>query len=85
MIQHVERLGRASIRYDRPPDPALCLARLRRFAALSLEPRVCAAPAKARLARHATVSAFRDCVGLGREAEARRALALALEAAIAAR
>jgi hypothetical protein len=84
MIQHGQRLDRAPIRYDRPPDPALCLARLRRFAALSLAPGVCAVQPKARLARHATVSAFRDCLGLGLEAEARRELALALEAAIAA-
>jgi hypothetical protein len=45
---------------------------------------VCAAQWRARLARHATVSAFRDCLRLGLESEARREIALALEAAIAA-
>jgi hypothetical protein len=74
-----EHIDRASIAYDRELDREHHLARLRRFAVLAGEARVCAQPGLARLARHATVSAFRDCLALGLEPEARRALAEALE------
>jgi hypothetical protein len=84
MIRHDRRLDPATVRCDLPLDRDFYLGRLRRFASLSLDPGVCAVQWQARLARHATVSAFHDCVGRGLEAEARRELALALEAAIAA-
>jgi hypothetical protein len=60
------------------------LGRLHRFAAISLEPSVCADRQKARLARHATVSAFGDCARLGLVEEARHTMALVLETALAA-
>ena len=47
------------------------LARLRRFAGLAAEAEV---PTMRDLARHATLSAYRDCVARGLQAEARRVL-----------
>ena len=52
-----------------------CLARLGRFARLASEPDLDAVPAWRRLARHATFSAYRDCLALGLGAEARGLLA----------
>jgi hypothetical protein len=47
------------------------LARLRRFAGLAAAAEV---PAMRALARHATLSAYRDCVARGRQDEALRVL-----------
>jgi hypothetical protein len=47
------------------------LARLRRFAGLAADAEV---PAMRALARHATLSAYRDCVARGLQDEARRVL-----------
>jgi hypothetical protein len=54
-----------------------CLARLERFARLASQPGVDAVPQWRRLARHAALAAYRDCLTLGRGAEARRVLASA--------
>jgi hypothetical protein len=64
--------------HDDPDDTQLhgfFLARLRRFARLANHPDVAAAPRLARLARQAALSAYRDCVSLGIEGEARALLA----------
>jgi Ser/Thr protein kinase RdoA (MazF antagonist) len=56
---------------------AFCLARLSRFARLASQPDAEDTPAWRQLARHATLSAYRDCLALGLGAEARRVLASA--------
>jgi hypothetical protein len=53
------------------------LARLERFARLAGLPDVDAVPRWRDLARHATLTAYRDCLALGLGAEARRLLASA--------
>jgi hypothetical protein len=53
------------------------LARLERFALLASQPDLETVPQWRRLARHATLAAYRDCVTVGRGAEARRVLASA--------
>lgn len=59
------------------------LRRLERFAALAASPGNVDRAAY-RLARHATLSAYRDCVALGRRVEAEAVLARTLRAAQAA-
>jgi hypothetical protein len=60
------------------------LRRLERFAALAASPVGNIDRAAYRLARHATLSAYRDCVALGRRAEAEAVLSRTLRAAQAA-
>jgi hypothetical protein len=50
------------------------LARLRRFAAVAVGETTCLVPALDHLARHATLSAYRDCLALGLERQARTVL-----------
>jgi hypothetical protein len=53
------------------------LRRLRRFARLTHSPDVTAVPEMKRLAGHATLAAYRDCLALGLAREAREILASA--------
>jgi hypothetical protein len=53
------------------------LLRLRRFVVLARAPEDASPPALRKLANHATLSAYRDCLALGLEAEARQVLAQA--------
>ncbi|HZR00427.1 MAG TPA: hypothetical protein VFC93_16615, partial [Chloroflexota bacterium] len=50
------------------------LARLQRFAHLAATAEACDIPQWRRLARHATLSAYRDCASIGLEREAREIL-----------
>ena len=50
------------------------LARLQRFARLAATAEACDVPQWRRLARHATLSAYRDCASIGLEREAREIL-----------
>jgi hypothetical protein len=50
------------------------LARLQRFARLAATAEACDIPQWRRLARHATLSAYRDCASIGLEQEAREIL-----------
>jgi hypothetical protein len=60
------------------------LGRLERFARLAASPVGNVDRAAYRLARQATLSAYRDCVALGRRAEAEAVLSRTLRAAQAA-
>jgi hypothetical protein len=62
---------------DVPAVERFCLARLGRFARLGSQPEVDAVPQLRRLARHATLAAYRDCLTIGWGPEARRVLASA--------
>jgi len=50
------------------------LARLQRFARLAATAEACDIPQWRRLARHSTLSAYRDCAAIGLEREAREIL-----------
>lgn len=50
------------------------LTRLQRFARLAATAEACDIPQWRRLARHATLSAYRDCATIGLEREAREIL-----------
>ena len=50
------------------------LARLQRFARLAATAEACDIPQWRRLARHSTLSAYRDCAAIGLERQAREIL-----------
>jgi hypothetical protein len=67
----------ATTQHGVPMVERFCLARLERFSRIASQPEVVDVPAWRRLARHATLAAYRDCVMIGVGAEARRLLATA--------